>query len=137
MQDGTWSAIVPEPTLALTPDPTLSPPHNKMDTYLEEMPENAGNTNVLLEPMTLAHIVSTSAHVNHVISELYDSGDTRHMTPYKVLINYTVIMPKPINAANQHTFCVKIWTCSLSICSSQFYSFLFFFYLHSSQFLLM
>jgi len=31
--------------------------HNEIDTYLEEMPKNAGNTNVPLEPVTLAHIM--------------------------------------------------------------------------------
>jgi len=62
-----------------------------MDTYLEEMPKNASDTQVPPEPTMLAHVASTSAHANHVTSELYDS---RHMTPYKeALINYTVIVP--------------------------------------------
>ena len=69
------------------------------------MPKNTGDSNVLLEPEMSAHVASTSTHTNHVTSELYDSGATRHMTPYKeALANYSVIMPKPINAANQHTF---------------------------------
>ena len=55
--------------------------------------------------MMSEHIASTPVYFNHVTSELYDSRATRHMAPYKeALVNYTVIMPKPINAANQHTF---------------------------------
>ena len=39
------------------------------------------------------------------ILELYDSGATQHMTPYRHLLsNYTAISPKSINAANKHTF---------------------------------
>jgi len=76
-----------------------------MDTYLEEMPKNASDTQVPPEPTMLAHVASTSAHANHVTSELYDSGATRHMTPYKeALANYTIITPKPIDVVNKHTF---------------------------------
>jgi Pol polyprotein, beta-barrel domain/GAG-pre-integrase domain len=39
------------------------------------------------------------------ILELYDSGATRHMTPYRHLLsNYVSITLKPINTANKHTF---------------------------------
>ena len=52
-----------------------------------------------------AYFTSTSVSTDHVTSEIYDSRATRHMTPYKeALVNYAVITPKPINAANQHTF---------------------------------
>jgi len=44
MQDGTWSAIALGPAVVLTPDPTLSLPHDEMNIYLEEMPEDACNT---------------------------------------------------------------------------------------------
>jgi len=104
MQDGAWSTIAPEPTFVLTPDPALSTLHDKMDTYIEEMPKNADDTYVPPEPVMLSHVASTS-HAIHVTLELYDSRATRHMTPYKeALMNYTLIMPKPINVANQHTF---------------------------------
>ena len=68
------------------------------------MPKNADDTYVPPEPVMLSHVASTS-HAIHVTLELYDSRATRHMTPYKeALMNYTLIMPKPINVANQHTF---------------------------------
>jgi len=62
----------------------------------------------LTQPVStaLAHVAPQSIPEVCLTSELYDSGATRHMTPYhQSLVNYATITPKPINAANQLTFC--------------------------------
>src|SRR5882724_11438235 len=57
------------------------------------------------EPMTVAYMADDPTPVGCTTSELYNSGVTRHMTPYwMALTNYATIPPMPINAANQHTF---------------------------------
>ena len=62
--------------------------------------EPAAFTTIDVEAVAFTH----SANAGEIV-ELYDSGATRHMTPYQHLLsNYTLIAPKPINAANKHVF---------------------------------
>jgi len=56
--------------------------------------------------IAVAYIVTHPTSETGLTSELYDSGATRHMTPYQqALVNCAAISPKPINAANQLMFC--------------------------------
>jgi hypothetical protein len=60
----------------------------------------AASTTVNITAATL-----TKAVKGGLVTELYDSGATRHMTPYRDLLeNYMAIIPKSINAVNKHTF---------------------------------
>jgi len=68
------------------------------------------------QPVTSTNAASSATLTGAVTSELYDSGAIQNMTPYKdALVNYEVIVPKPINAANQQTFQAIGWG-DLSIC---------------------
>ena len=69
-------------------------------SLLSSEDEPAAFTTVDVEAVAFTHTVNGGG-----IVELYDSGATRHMTPYRHLLsNYTPIAPKPINAANKHVF---------------------------------
>jgi len=80
-------------------------PKEEDNPYLDEMPEDADASHTSPRPAAYTYVTTTLALTNDTTSELYDSGATWHMTPYKkALVNYTGIMPKLINMANQHTF---------------------------------
>ena len=97
--DGTWSTVVLELTEDLIPNPHHWDDSN--DPYLDEMPKGADASCTLPRPTAHAYVATSPVLTNDTTSEPYDSG---HMMPYKkALVNYTVIMPKPINAANQCT----------------------------------
>src|SRR5882724_2802453 len=100
IQDSAWSAVAlrslatDEGTYLNETPITIEPPH----------PAMSANATPL---MTLTGAVT---------SELYNSGATQHMTPHKdAQVNYEVIAPKPINAANQQTFRAIRWG-DLPIC---------------------
>jgi len=119
MQDGAWSAVIPGPIEITILEPLLSSPwiDDDDDAYTYEMPPGRDSIDTHEEkvidftPLTqlvstaLAHVAPQSTPEVRLSSELYDSGATRHMTPYRQsLVNYATITPKPINAANQLTF---------------------------------
>jgi len=114
--DGTWPTVVLELTEDLIPNPhhwddsndpyLYKMPKEGDDPYLDEIPEDTDASRTSPRSMEHAYIATTLTSTNDTISELYDSGATQHMTPYKeALVNYTAIMPKPINVENQCTFC--------------------------------
>src|SRR5882724_661639 len=112
MPDGAWSAVALGPAEVPAPSPIPLPINDETDVYLDELPELPeppelpDSTPTLREPLGAAHMADNTTPAGRTTSELYDSGATRHMTPYRTaLTNYTAILPMPINAANQHTFC--------------------------------
>jgi len=80
-------------------------PEDEDDLYLDEMPGSADAPRTLPGPTAHTYVATPLVPTNDTTSKLYESRATRHMTPYKkALVNYTVIVPKLINAANQCTF---------------------------------
>jgi hypothetical protein len=59
-----------------------------------------------LEPEDMAAYVSTNcAYTNGIHTELYDSGTTHHISPYREMFeNLVDILPKTFNATNQQKF---------------------------------
>jgi len=57
------------------------------------------------EPEDVAASDDINAAGDGICTELYDSGTTRHISPYRdMFINYTEIPPKAFNAANKQQF---------------------------------
>jgi len=88
VHDSAWSAVA------------FRLPAINEGTYLNETP-------IMIKPshpVMSANAMSSATLTGAITSELYDSGATQHMTYKDALVNYEVIAPKPINAANQQTF---------------------------------
>jgi hypothetical protein len=89
------------PTVSTEPDPLLGAPNNIMDA-----PHREGEEIVPSEEEWIGAIINQVDENNQVRVKLYDSGATRHITPYKSDFTSYLPLVSPIflNSANQQKF---------------------------------
>jgi transposase InsO family protein len=104
--DGFWmvedEAVVPAPNVSAEPDPLLGAPDE-----IEDAPHREEEETILSEEEWLGAVITPGDETdNRIRVELYDSGATRHISPYKSdFTSYAPLSP-PIflNTANQQRF---------------------------------
>lgn len=104
--DGFWmaeeEAVDPAPIVSTEPDPLLGVPDD-----IEDAPHREGEDMFLSEEEWIGAVITPGDETdNRIRVELYDSGATRHISPYKSdFTSYAPLAPPVfLNTANQQRF---------------------------------